>query len=354
MVTQGYADALRYLGWTVIVRKAQWKQEVRKIIEQYDVRMIFTCCKYGLRQLPISVINQRGIVVVVRALMFNKENIDLGGTTECVDPTDPYLVQSIERKIVHTKCDIRMLGKYYHRWGEIDEPLIVLKNAGNLLRATPKSMAMIHDISMVMNLRHRQDVVATHLDPLLNRLKGRYRFNCYGDSVWQGLGIPARHLDEGHKHVATIYGQSLVCPNLHTSPQRLHSLSINERTFSIALAGGNQVCDNPLVPIEFGDLIDSDSTPSGFVQLVERHLCSPDQRFDRTRKLVEFTTGKHTYFHRLRTIFEILRMKDWIIEVDRAIARVGRTHLAEIDKMIHLAKQGVVYERQEESLYAMV
>jgi hypothetical protein len=342
MVTQGYADALRYLGWKVIVRQAQWKQEVRKIILEHGIRLIFTCCKYGLSQLPITTINDRNIGVVIRSLMFNRDNQSLGGTTECVDASDPDIVSSIASRVVFTDAS-PWAARHFNRWWEdLYQPVLLIPNAGNILRACPESMTTYHDVSMVMNLAHRQDVVSSFIDPMFHRLRGRFRFNCHGDSIWSRVGVATSPLHDGHKYVATHYGQSVICPNLHTSPQREHRLSLNERTYTIAMSGGNQVCDNPLVTAEFDGLVDCEPTPSGFIQAVERHLVCSRDRFKNTLDLVKLTADRHTYFHRLRKLFEAFGMEDAVELTDRAIARVKDRHVEEMRLRIDYAMQGVV------------
>lgn len=340
MVAQGYTDALRYLGWAVIVRRARWKQEVSRIIRDHDIRLIFTCCKYGLSQLPIDTINERNIGVAVRSLMFNPQGQSLGGTTECVDESDPDIVASIAHRLVYTDASPEAM-RYFNMWWELDQPILTIPNAGNILRSCPESMAMHHDVTMVMNLAHRQDVIPTHLDPMLHRLRGRFRFNCHGDSIWSRVGVSVSPLIDGHKYVASQYGQSAVCPNLHTVPQREHRLSLNDRAYAISLAGGNQVCDNLLAKEVFDGLVECDSTPSGFVQAVERSLLRPSERFAKTMDTVSLVSERHTYFNRLIQFFDAFGMADMVENTRRAIVRVKDRHLEEIGQRIRYAQQGV-------------
>ena len=75
MIQQGYVDALRHLGWRVYLGDPKTKLCCRQWIEKYGIQFIMTSSRYGVRQLPIQVINDNQVTVIIDALPLNTTNL---------------------------------------------------------------------------------------------------------------------------------------------------------------------------------------------------------------------------------------------------------------------------------------
>lgn len=246
-LAKGYVDALAYLGWHASIYGAQTKQDVRRAIEDYGATLIFTVCKYGTRQLPVDVINNYDVSIVAQALLWNARNETYGGTSELTDPADPYILQSIKRRVIHTACEPQIRDRYMHRWAEIDQPLLHLPPAANPMKCRPTSRTRQYDLAMAANFAHRPEVLIDWMGPLLRRLGDKFNLYLRGDENWSQIGV--RTIPANKDCLPDIYAQSTVCPNLHMTAQRQHQACLNDRTFSVGLCGGWQVTDNPGISI---------------------------------------------------------------------------------------------------------
>lgn len=293
---QGYADAFVHIGWQPLVFTPKAKLFTKRVLDNHDVRMIWTTCKYGLRQLPVAEINARKIPVVAQALLFNARNETYGGTSECVDPSDPYILADIDYKMIYTHIEHgRLWDKYMHRWIEMELPLVFMPMAANIARAVPRSVRKTHDVAYVGNFAHKQDVLLKWLMPLLARIQYA-KMNLRGDWV-------NNPLSRGWDTCRDIYATAKVSLNLHTTEQRELHATVNERTFTIPLCGGFQITDSPLASAYlYGDAVCA-TTPHAMISAVE-HVIREEPQWNRAA--ARHVATHHTYFHRLAFVFENL------------------------------------------------
>ena len=90
----GYMNALARIGWNTLKYHAQTKIEIRNLIINHNLCLIFTTSKYGVRQLPIDAINEYGVCVVIKPLLFIE------------DDTDLLRLKEIENRIQHLQSKI--------------------------------------------------------------------------------------------------------------------------------------------------------------------------------------------------------------------------------------------------------
>ena len=95
IIQHGYVDALRYLGWKVYVGNPKTKLGCRKLIEEYGVQLIMTSSRYGIRQLPIQVINDNQVVVIVDVLPLNPASATTDGPYEFAHNDEQELKKGI-------------------------------------------------------------------------------------------------------------------------------------------------------------------------------------------------------------------------------------------------------------------
>ena len=115
-IQHGYVDALRYLGWKVYVGDPKTKLGCRQSIEKYGVRLIMTSSRYGIRQLPIDVINANQVQVFVDVLPLNEAGMTIDGPYELAHQDEPDIIQNIESVVAHTRLEPHLWNSYLQTW----------------------------------------------------------------------------------------------------------------------------------------------------------------------------------------------------------------------------------------------
>lgn len=321
-ISRGYRDALVSMGWDVIHYRCPTKLEAIDFIENHGVRLILTQCRTGTRQLPVDAINANGVAVAIQALPFNSSHEPLGGRDAYVEPSDPEIVGSINRRALHTPCDYPTIDSHFHRWIEMDLPIIHLPLAGNLLRALPTSLEVTHDVAMVLDLAEKPWVL-----PLLARLR-ECSFSFYGDHGWESMGAKeVRPTREAYAKLAEIYGRATVSVNLHSPWER--GVVLNEQAYMIQLCGGFQITDNPLAAEMFGPYAVVASNPTEMIQAAERAIKHPEPsvRAESMLNQVQHAMALHTYHDRLAGIFRVLAMNDYADQAEIVQGRIAQQHI---------------------------
>lgn len=346
MVQEGYVDALRHLGWKVYVGDPKTKLCCRQWIEAHDIGLIMTHSRYGLRQLPIKVINDNDIEVVVDVLPLNEGNKTIDGLYEYARDDEPALIKEINKVTMHTKLEKHIWQEYMGGWIDNGVDLLHLPVAGNIIKAMPPSCSHLTDVAMVANFAHRQGVMKHLIEPLFTRLSLLgHSYQAFGDDIWQlaGLNYNGPLMGDTNK-LAHVYGTAKVCPNVHTEKQISLLSNINERSFMIPLCGGVQVLDNPTATRYLGaDCIVATST-TDFIQKVIGLVESDDNRNDSIRNVSEHVAKNHTYFNRLSHLFDIMGLCELSDEVDVCGQAAAVKHCWELNARLSAAERGISYE----------
>lgn len=346
MVQCGYVDALRHLGWKVYVGDPKTKLCCRQWIEAHDIGLIMTHSRYGLRQLPIQVINDNNIEVVIDALPLNAEKKTIDGPYEHAHDDEPTLIREIDKTTVHTRLEKHIWQEYMGGWIDNDIDLLHLPVAGNIIKAMPQSCSRITDVAMVANFAHRHRVMKFLIEPLFKRLSLLgHSYQAFGDEMWQlaGLNYNGPLLDDTSK-LAHVYGTAGVCPNVHTEKQVSSQACINERSFMIPLCGGIQVSDNPMATKYLGTNCSVATNTTDFIQKVIGLVANDENRSDKIHNASDHVAKNHTYFNRLSFLFSAMGLHQLSEEASSEGQSVAVKHCWELNARLSAAERGVRYE----------
>lgn len=344
IIQDGYVDTLEYLGWKVYHGDPKTKLCCRKWIEEYGIQLIMTHSRYGMRQLPIDVINDRQVAVIVDVLPLNSTNATINGPYEFAHDDEPALVRKIHQVVAHTHLEPHLWSEYMTEW----ENLSHLPLAGNLVRALPPTCSTMTDVAMVANFGHRQGVMRRLIEPLFKRLDLLgCSYQAFGDNIWQlaGLNYNGPLVGDVSK-LAHIYGTAKVCPNVHTERQVGQQTWVNERSFMIPLCGGFMVTDNPLTHKYLGDYCDIASSTTDFMNKVIGLAETESRCWDKIKKGVEHVAHQHTYFNRLIDLFHKLGLLGFAEETETEGNRAAIKHCWELGARISAEERGVKYEQK--------
>lgn len=344
MIQHGYVDALRYLGWKVYVGNPKTKLGCRELIEKYGVQLIMTFSRYGIRQLPIKVINDNQVVVIIDALPLNPANATIDGPYEFAHDDEPDLIKEIKEVIVHTRLEPNLWFEYMRGWQNSN--LVHLPVAGNMVKALPSTCSVLTDVAMVANFNHRQDIMKHLIEPLFKRLDLLgYSYQVFGDNIWQLAGLNYNGPLDIVK-LAHVYATAKVCLNVHTVKQVKLQACVNERSFMIPLCGGIQVSDNPMISKYLGKHCEIAISTTNFINKVIGLVEDQSQRFDKIRASVEYVAQNHTYFNRLADLFRIARLHKYEEDVKTKGQRAAVRHCWEIDARLCAEERGIPYEQK--------
>jgi len=348
MIQNGYVDALRHFGWKVYVGDPKTKLGCRKLIEEYGVRLILTHSRYGIRQLPVDVINANKVVVFVEALPLNDDDLGIDGPYEVAHQNEPDVVKSIESATVHTRIEPHLWANYMSVWGENNVDLMFLPAAGNMIRAMPPTCTILTDVAMVANFVHRQGIMRQLIEPLFKRLDLLgHSYQAFGDDIWARAGLNYNGpLDDDQNRLAHVYATARVCPNVHTEQQVGLQACVNERSFMIPLCGGVQVSDNPLISRYLGSHCAVSTSVTDFMNKVIGLVEDQPQRFEKIRASVEHVANNHTYFNRLVDLFQVAGLHDLATDMIEQGQRAAVRHCWEIDARLSAEERGVPYEQK--------
>ncbi len=295
----GYSDALKSLGWRTCLYHFNSKWAVEEFIKNENVSMIFTSCKFGLRSLPIDIINNRKIAVI----------IDVAG----MDDDCENIIIDIENKLPY--C-IEDRDSPFTLNFSIDK----IPPAGNILRAIPKTICASRDVAMFGNYESNHEHFVSWALMLVKHLDTTNRtYDVWGGDIWDKIGlrgaIPRKDL---LPKAADIYASSRVCLNLSEDG------SINESMFMVPLCGGLQITNahNPDLPDVVGSFMRL--SQSGFVSCMDELLTDRDFYEPTDILSSAMDVAEHdTYFNRLGLIFKLLGWQD-----DEEGARIKGASLA--------------------------
>lgn len=348
MVQQGYIDTLQYLGWNVYVGDPKTKLCCRKWIEEYGIRLIITYSRYGIRQLPIQIINDNKVFVVINALPLNEFNLFIDGPYEFAHDDETNLINKIQNVIVHTCLEPNIWSEYMCGWENDDIDLVHVPVAGNIIKALPSSCEVLTDVAMVANFNHRQDIMQNLIEPLFKHLDLLgYSYQVFGDNIWQLAGINCNGpLIGDNMKLANVYATAKVCPNVHTSKQVVTNACINEKSFMIPLCGGIQVSDNPIVTKYLKSHCAVATSATDFINKVIGLAENKLRNFEKIKTSAEYIADNHTYFNRLVTIFTKIGLSEFADEAKVGGKRVAKRHCWELNARLSAVERGIHYEQK--------
>jgi len=348
MIQRGYVDALRYLGWKVYVCDPKTKLGCRKLIEEYGVRLIMTSSKYGVRQLPIRVINDNQVTAFLDALPLNPRNLTIDEPYEFAHEDEPHTVKDIDSVVVHTHLEKHLWPEYMCDWNHNDIDVLFLPVAGNMVDALPPTCSILTDVAMVANFNHRHDIMRYLIEPLFKRLDLLgYSYQAFGDNIWELAGLNYNGPLVGNcSRLAHIYATAKVCPNVHTERQIGLQAHVNERSFMIPLCGGVQISDNPLISRYLEGHCTVATSTTDFMNKVIGLVDDRQRGFEKIRSSIEHVANNHTYFNRLVDLFRVAGLHDQAICAQNKGRGAAVRHCWEMDARLIAAERGVEYEHK--------
>lgn len=350
MIQGGYTDALRYLGWKVYVGDPKTKLCCRKWIEEYGIKLIMTHSRYGIRQLPIQIINDNQVSVIVDVLPLDPTNIVIDGPYDFAHDDEPDLINEIRDIVIHTRLEPSLWSEYMYGWNKYFDHVDIVHSpsAGNMVKALPPTCSTLTDVAMVANFGHRQNVMKNLIEPLFKRLDLLgYSYQVFGDNVWELAGLNYNGPLTGDTvKLAHVYATAKVCPNVHTEKQVTTQAYVNERSFMIPLCGGIQVSDNPLISKYLGQHCEIATSTTDFMNKVIKLTEDQSQRLDKIRASVEHVASNHTYFNRLTKLFSALELTGLAYETETKGKRAAVRHCWGLDARLSAEKRGIPYEQK--------
>ena len=345
-VAQGYSDVFEHLGWKVFVCNPSAKFATEKLIEDHEIDLILTSCKHGVQQLPVELINARGIKVSVEALPWNDNLLNIDGKYEISDSLDIDIIQRLKHCFVHTNIVETLWPDYMSHWISSGIQLKHLSYAGNIFTALSNDYRCAKfRIAFVGNLMHKQDLIDSWLVPIFNRIKVlNFSTKIHGDDIWNNLSIDNDGQLSDPKRLSHIYSRSFVCFNFHTKGQKEAQAYINERSFMLQLCGGIQLTDMPLASTYFGNNVFTAKTSTEFIQSMENIIVKHTKNFDFLKRSVEQAAMNHTYFNRLSLMFDGLSMKNELEDCSREGLMLATMHTWRVQEGLDCAKRGKSYE----------
>lgn len=345
MVQHGYVDALRSLGWKVYCCDPQTKLGCRKLIEQYNVRLIFAHSKYGIRQLPVDVINANNVIVFLNVLPLNSNHYTIDGPYEYACCSELNIIQHIKNIVLYTHIEEHMWSKYLSGWLDSDHKLVHIPFAGNLLKAFPPIRTFLTDVAMVANLAHKPVMTQKLILPLFKRLAILdYNYQVFGDDIWTKIGLYHNGpLLDCIDKLAHIYATARVCPNIHTKQQVDSMICVNERLFTIALCGGIQVVNNPLAHKYLGEHSIVAQHTTNFIGQVIDIIQNYEEYSPNIMETIEYVAQNHTYFNRLAALYNILGDQESADHINRYHKRLANRHCWKMEALLSATERGIPY-----------
>jgi hypothetical protein len=128
--------------------------------------------------------------------------------------------------------------------------------------------------------------------------------------VLLGPGWPRAAADQLPDHqLRYLYARARVGVNLHVPFQVRSASELNERAYNLASCGAPQLLDNPaLLPQRLGPAsVYSAATPEEYGRLFRHILAHPDEAAGRAVNALGEVLGRHTVFHRVDQLVDVLR-----------------------------------------------
>jgi len=345
MIQHGYVDALRYLGWIVYICNPKTKLECRKLIENNGVRLIMTSSRYGMRQLPIRIINDNQVTVIVDALPLNSIGATIDGSYEFAHDDEPDIIKAIKSVVVHTHIESHLWLEYMCGWQDNDVDILHLPLAGNLIKALPPTCDILTDVAMVANFRHRQDIMKRLIEPVFKRLDLLgHSYQVFGDNIWQLAGLNYNGpLTDDVVRLAHIYATAKVCPNVHSGKIIQLQAYVNERSFMIPLCGGLQITDNLLTSKYLEEYCSPAISITDYIKKILEAIENHDERLDKIRIGVDHVANNHTYFNRLADLFYAVGLSELARETEIKGKRAATHHVWEMNARLSATERGIPY-----------
>ncbi|HDY87549.1 MAG TPA: hypothetical protein ENH82_05450 [bacterium] len=302
----GYLGALKELGWNTFQYHPHTKTEIRDLIVNHNLCLIFAPSKYGVRQLPIDTINEYSVCVVVKPLLFMQDDTDLNRLKE------------IKNLLIESPISPSVTEEYLPKWCDAGlEPLQILP-AVDLKSAMPESLNKTLDIA----------VVTSHADKeLVNWIKtiaDRATINRFTIEI---VDLTKTDLPS----IINMIGRAKMVCSLHDQTHRLRLKTINQFDLLSMLCGSSLVTNNLAVSqiFKLDDVVLAE-TITQIVNHIEHTLPNYERPTKELLRISTLVAHKHSYFNRLMQIFRCFRQSRYIEPLETASGRLSIQHVWEM------------------------
>jgi len=325
-VAEGYRDAFKHLGWTTFVHDPKCKLEFVQFLEKNDIGFIMTTTKFGIKQLPIDIINEKKIQVIVHVLPYNQRGQGFCGEYRRTLDGEVDLISQINNTYLWTNIPDPAHCKYFD--GLRGLPIDCVPFAGNIFNAKPTNFDISSDVAYVGTFINKQQRLKTFFSKVIERLK----FIQADVRVWSDITIDALSFtnngmldDQGM--LPNIYAGAMVCPNIHHEDEL--AVCLNEQYYQIGICGGLQVVDNPLAEMAFVA-----PTLPKFIKNVTTVIQDEFRREPEEihNQIVHFAHD-HTYLVRLAQMFKNID-HIYSMQIDCEAEEVAKKHCWEMEDVI--------------------
>ncbi len=298
----GYLNALKELGWNTFRYHAQTKTEIRNLIINHNLCLIFAPSKYGVRQLPIDTINEHGVCVVIKPLLFTQ------------DDTDLQRLKEIKNLLVESSIDPSVTEEYLPKWCDAGlEPLQILP-AVDLKPAMPESLNKTLDIAVVTGYADKE------LTRWTKTVVDRAVINNFTVEIIDIMKIDL-------SDIVNLIGRTKIICNLHDQTHRLHLKTINRFDLLPMLYGSSFVTNNLTVSKIFQDNVVFVETIKRLINHLEHTLRNYNRPTENLLQTSAIIAHQHSYFNRLMQIFHYFGWLEYIDSLETISGRFSIQHV---------------------------
>lgn len=283
----GYLNVLKELGWHTLQFHPQSKIEVKDLIVNDNLRLIFAPSKYGVRHLPIDIINEYGVCVVVKPLLFAK------------DDTDLWNLARIKNLLIESSVHPSVTEEYFSKWHDTGlEPTHILP-AMDLKLNVPESLNKTIDIAITVKY------VDKELTGWINTIVERAIINNFTVSVVDLTKIDLLSI------INTMGRSKIVC-NLHDRTCRLQLKTIDQFDLLAMFCGSSLITNNIVVAKIFKNDVVFTKTVTQTIRYIEQVLVNYERPTEDLLRISTFVANEHSYYNRLIQIFHHLGQIEYI------------------------------------------
>lgn len=300
----GYLDALKELGWRTFQFHPQTKAEIRDLIINHNLSLIFTTSKYGVRQLPIDTINEYGVCVVIKPLLFIQ------------DDTDLYRLKEIKNLLIESSIDPSVAEEYLPKWCNAGLELTQILPAVDLKSSMPESLNKTLDIAVITGYPDKE------LTKWVKTIADRAAVNRFTVEI---VDLTKTDLPL-FQPVINVIGRAKIVCNIHDQTYRLRLKTINQFDLLSMLCGSSLVTNSLTVSKIFKDDVVFVETITQVVNHLEQALANYERPTEELLRISALVAHQHSYFNRLIQIFHCFGWLKYIESLETASKRLSVQH----------------------------
>ena len=309
----GWARAFESAGHQVFI----WDIESKSAFDAFDEFEpdLFMGQTYNLNEAVYKCIKERPhLKVVFRASDWGdmQKEIDkekypiLTATKEEIKLVEKLKKETGQPLFVHNHYHENWISKTHNKWEDIGIKVVSLIHGADIFDYANGEFRehLKSDVSFIGGYwPYKAQCLDKYLIPLCHPI-GKFNIKIFGSSDWPVAQYCGRIDGDSARDV---FKSATICPNISEPHSQDFGYDIIERPFKILMSGG--FCISDYVESMANDVFNNGEivyakTPKEFETLCEFYSKNPDARKPYIQKGYMSIIQKHTYFHRIGTIFE--------------------------------------------------